>query len=246
MDIQRLKSKLGLCDGATEFTSASSTKDKPYLLHIFTEDSTPHFTFESQSLDVTYYTDNESEMLVAIRDAISDMDSLSRIQVEGDKVYRWASGPVTITATNLGDKAYKVVRENKMVSSNTEMSRMNTRSHILRKLGIYPLTDIRVDKPEDALYVFLANFETARLNRLELKESLQWTYKTVCMMEGSKLKLPAKLDHTRSGMLARQVKAVVDGEEMEGVLVNIRLGTHADVLIEGKGILRVPKTDVWI
>lgn len=247
MDIQRLKSKLGLSDGATEFTSASSTEDKPYLLHIFADEGgVPHFTFESQSLDVTYFTDNEHEMLVAIRDTIKDMDSLSRIQVEGDKVYRWSAGPVTITATKLGDKTYKVVRENKMVSSSTEMSRMNTKSHVLRKLGIYPLTDIRVDKPEDALYVFLANFETARLDRNELKESLQWTYKIVCMLEGRKLKLPAKLDGQRSGMLARQVKAVLDGEELKGVLVNLRLGTHADVLVEGKGIIRVPKTDVWI
>lgn len=247
MDIKKLKSKLGLSDGATKFISASSSKNKPYLLHIFADgEGVPHFTFESQSLDVKYFTDNEHEMLVAIRDTIKDMDSLSRVQVEGDKVYRWSAGPVTITATKLGDKSYKVVRENKMVSSTTELVKMHTKSQLIRKFGIHEQINTKVDTIEEALYVFLSNFESVRLDRGELKESIQWSYKMVCSLEGRDLKLPSKLDMHRSGMLARPVKVIVEGNERRGILINLRLGTYADVLVESEGILRVPKTSVWI
>lgn len=245
MDIQKLKTKLGLVDSGDEFQSLSSTSDKPYALNIY-GGLNPHFTFESTSLSVTYMTNNDAEMLVAIRDTIREFESNAKIALDGDKIHRWSSGPVLITATKLGSHSYKVVRHNKMVSSETEMSRVGHKSHILRKLGLFPQVDIRVDKPEDALYVFLANFESSRLDRNELKESLNWTYNTVCLMEEKRLKLPAKLDGSKSGMLARQVKAYHDGEEVSGILLNLRLGTNADVLIEDVGVVRIPKTDIWI
>ena len=246
MDIQRLKRKLGLTDGdGFASLSGASPVGVPYVCNVYGGDNS-HFTFESDSLEVRYYTDNESEMLVAIRDTIKDFEAMSKVEVISDKIYRWESGPVNIEATRLGTKSYKMVRNNKMVGSVTELSRLGSAAHILSKVGMHPPVDIRLSKPQEALYLFLANFESTRIDRNDLKESLNWSYKIACLLEGVVLKLPAKIDGSTSGMIARKVKVLIDDVEHVGVLLNVRSGLSADVLVDNLGIKRVPKTDIWI
>ena len=246
MEFSTLAKKLGL---RVEEDFASVSSDKPYSLEIFPNAEVPYFVFESKALSSKYFSNNYSEMLVAIRDTIKDAKHLDKLASESRtdmQETRWSAGPVSITATKMELGNYKVLRENKMVSTTTELTKIGSRYHVLRKVGMYPASDMRFNNVEEALYVFMANFDTARLSKEDVRESLIWSHQKVSAFENKKIPLHLRLDGKQSGMLARPVSFFYDGVKMKGVLLSLRKGITAEVATENYGVLEVDKKDIWI
>lgn len=243
MDIEYVRNKLGM-DSNALFASTSSS-DTPYYIEIKPDMS---FQFESESYDKTYYAETEKELVIAARDCIAKFENLSRtaIQGSGEKEFEWESGAVSMKATYVREGMYKVFRTNKMVGSQMELARLNSKYSVLRKVGMYSQTDIDFHVAEDALYVFLSNFESTRISKEDYYESMRWTLRVLDKLEGRQVRPRHKLNPNQAGMLARPVRAMYQGKEIEGQMLTIRSGATAEIVNKELGIIVVPKEDIWI
>lgn len=248
-----LVQKLGL-EQKRGFASFSNSA---YDLKVFEDQN--KFIFKAGSLDLTYIAESKNELLVEARNAIREVTAPHRMLSESRHFFSqlpegnarqsvYQAGAVKMVALRHTNNMWTISRENKMVSSHTDLSRDNNNFMFVRQVGLHPESALRLTTLDDALHLFLSNFESARIPENQYKESVIWTLHAVTKLEGlPKMFKPSRhIDRRQSGMLARPVKVKLAGEDKNGILLTLRSGRKAEVLIENEGKKSVDKHDIWI
>lgn len=255
MDTSYLKAKLPFATVDEDLLiSTSKQNGLGYSLHV-SEDGGLHYTLTSESGNYTstYYADSMRELCV---EAKTDIKSLAAISKRYSKLKteelndKLSIAAQSIVSSSNGDGSYKIVRENKMVSSYTELVKVSeSEFYISRRIGLLPQRTVKLSNIETAMYLFLMNIEIIRATQAQITEIANWISSQISKLEERKVIPVRKVQLTKqNSWLGRTVKFDVSGKGAhpeEGTLLSLEMGTSVEIATPN-GIIKVSKKNVWV